>query len=136
MAKDLKRTYGIDVTRVGADIPFANTQIAVSIHFDGSDSRCSTGASIGYQKEHPKAKRTALRWRKIYKNYFPFRWHKDNFTKNLSDYYGFSRVNSEKGFLVLELGEITCNEQVEWLEPRLDIIATKYLNLLWIELER
>jgi len=50
VAKDLKKN-GIDVTRVGADIHFANTKIAISIHFDGSDSRCSTGASIGYQKE-------------------------------------------------------------------------------------
>jgi len=135
VAKDLKKN-GIDVTRVGADIPFANTKIAVAIHFDGSNSRCSTGASIGYESNHPKAKRSALRWKKIYKNYFPFKWHKDNFTKNLSNYYGFSRVNSEKGFLVLELGEITCNEQVEWLEPRLDLIATKISDFIMDELER
>ncbi len=53
-------------------------------------------ASIGYDKHHPKARRTALRWKSIYRGYFPFKWHKDNFTKNLANYYGFSRVNSAK----------------------------------------
>jgi len=133
--RDLKKN-GIDVVRVGADIPIANAQIAVAIHFDGSLSPCSTGASIGYDKYHPRAKRTALRWKRIYKNYFPFKWHKENFTENLSDYYGFNRVNTEKGFLVLELGEITCNKQVKWLEPRLDIIATKISDFIMDELDR
>ncbi|NEW61227.1 hypothetical protein GSY74_08020 [Sulfurovum sp. bin170] len=133
--RELKK-HDIDVTRVGADIPFANTRIAISIHFDGANRACSTGASIGYDINHPKSKRLAHRWKSIYRGYFPFKWHKDNFTKNLSDYYGFSLVNSEKGFLVLELGEITCNEQVEWLEPRLDLISAKIADFIMDELER
>ncbi len=133
--KELKRHH-IDVTRVGASIPISNCRIAVAIHFDGSSKPCSTGASIGYDRNHPKARRLALRWRSIYHNYFPFKWHKSNYTKNLADYYGFSRVNSEKGFLVLELGEITCDKQVEWLEPRLDLIATKIADFIMDELDR
>ncbi len=133
--KELKKN-GIDVVRVGANIPIANARIAVAIHFDGSTKPCSTGASIGYDPYHSRAKRTALRWKKIYKNYFPFKWHKENFTKNLSEYYGFNRVNTEKGFLVLELGEITCNEQIKWLEPRLDLIAIKIADFIMDELDR
>ncbi len=133
--KELKR-HNIDVTRVGASIPISNCKIAVAIHFDGSNRSCSTGASIGYDKNHPKARRLALRWKRIYRNYFPFKWHKCNYTKNLSEYYGFSRVNSEKGFLVLELGEITCDKQVEWLEPRLDLIAMKIADFIMDELDR
>jgi len=133
--KELKKN-GIDVVRVGGKIPIANARIAVAIHFDGSSRACSTGASIGYDKYHPKARRTALRWKKIYKNYFPFKWHKDNFTKNLADYYGFNLVNTEKGFLVLELGEITCNKQVKWLEPRLDLIGDKIADFVMDELDR
>ena len=132
---ELKKN-GIDVVRVGAKIPIANARIAVAIHFDGSRQPCSTGASIGYDKYHPIAKRTALRWKKIYKNYFPFKWHKENFTKNLSEYYGFNRVNTEKGFLVLELGEITCNKQVEWLEPRLELIGDRIADFIIDELDR
>jgi hypothetical protein len=135
LEKELKRN-NIDVTRIGANIPVANARIAVAIHFDGSNTPCSTGASIGYDKEHPRAKRTALRWKSIYRGYFPFKWHKDNFTKNLSHYYGFSRVNSEKGFLVLELGEISCDKQIEWLEPRLDLIALKIADFIMDELDR
>jgi len=133
--KELKKN-GIDVVRVGGKIPIANARIAIAIHFDGSSRPCSTGASIGYDKYHHEAKRTALRWKRIYKNYFPFRWHKENFTKNLAEYYGFNRVNTEKGFLVLELGEITCNKQIEWLEPRLDLIATKIADFIMDELDR
>jgi len=133
--KELKKN-GIDVVRVGGKIPIANARIAVAIHFDGSSRPCSTGASIGYDKYHPKARRTALRWKRIYRNYFPFKWHKENFTKNLAEYYGFNRVNTEKGFLVLELGEITCNKQIEWLEPRLDLIATKIADFIMDELDR
>jgi N-acetylmuramoyl-L-alanine amidase len=133
--KELKKN-GIDVVRVGAKIPIANARIAVAIHFDGSNKPCSTGASIGYDKYHSQARRTALRWKKIYKNYFRFRWHKDNFTKNLADYYGFNRVNTEKGFLVLELGEITCDKQVEWLEPRLELISDKIADFIMDELDR
>ncbi len=132
--KELKK-HNIDVTRVGADIPFANARIAIAIHFDGAKRNCSTGASIGYDENHINAKRTARHWKRIYKEYFPFKWHKDNFTENLSDYYGFSRVNSEKGFLVLELGEITCNKQIEWLEPRLELIAIRIADFIMDELE-
>ena len=77
-----------------------------------------------------------LRWKEEYKEYFPFKWHRDNFTKNLSDYYGFRRVNTEKGFLLLELGEMTCDKQIEWLEPRLELIATKIADFIMDELER
>jgi hypothetical protein len=139
VAKEVERELtrnGVDVTRVGADIPYANARIAVAIHFDGSEQPCSTGASIGYQRDHPQARRTALRWKSIYRDYFRFRWHKDNFTRNLSEYYGFNKVTTEKGFLVLELGEITCAKQIEWLEPRLELIAIKIADFIMDELER
>jgi hypothetical protein len=132
--KELKKN-GIDVVRVGAKIPITNARLAIAIHFDGSKRPCSTGASIGYDHDHIHAKKVAQRWKDVYDEYFPFKWHRDNFTKNLSDYYGFSRVNSEKGFLVLELGEITCNKQIEWLEPRLELIAIKVADMIMDELE-
>jgi len=133
--KELKR-HNIHVTRVGADIPIANARIAISIHFDGTNTPCATGASIGYDSTHINAKKMATRWKEEYKEYFPFKWHRDNFTKNLSDYYGFRRVNTEKGFLLLELGEMTCDKQIEWLEPRLELIATKIADFIMDELER
>jgi len=133
--KELKK-HNIDVTRVGAKIPVTNTRIAISIHFDGAERPCSTGASIGYDVNHINSKKLANSWKRKYKGYFPFKWHHDNFTKNLSDYYGFSRVNSEKGFLVLELGEITCINQTNWLKPRLELIALRIADFIMEELDK
>jgi hypothetical protein len=133
--KELKR-HNIDVTRVGAEIPISNTRIAIAIHFDGSTRPCSTGASIGYDENHINAQNLARDWKRRYKGYFPFKWHHDNFTKNLADYYGFSRVNSEKGFLVLELGEITCKNQTNWLQPRLELIALRIADFIMEELDK
>ena len=132
--KELKR-HKIDVTRVGADIPITNARVAIAIHFDGTKKPCSTGASIGYDSTHLNAKKLADKWREEYKEYFPFKWHPDNFTENLSNYYGFSRVHTEKGFLVLELGEITCDKQVEWLKPRLELISRKLADMIIEELD-
>ena len=133
--EDILKKKGIEVERVGARIPIANAQIAVAIHFDGSENQCATGASIGHDGSRA-SKGMAKRWREDYQTFFPFKWHRDNFTKNLSDYYGFSRVTTTKGFLVLELGEITCKEQTDWLEPRLGEVASRVAYFILKELER
>lgn len=132
----LLKEKGVDVECTGAKIPATNTVIAVAIHFDGSDKECATGASIGYDRNGADAKGMAKRWRSTYSSFFPFKWHGDNFTKNLRDYYGYSKVNATKGFLVLELGEITCEEQTEWLKPRLKEVAAQIANFIIKELKR
>lgn len=131
----LLKEANIEVERVGAKIPISNAQIAIAIHFDGAENQCATGASIGYDKKGSDAKGMAKRWRQAYGTFFPFRWHGDNFTPNLRDYYGYSRVNATRGFLVLELGEITCEEQTDWLAPRLDEVALTIANFIIKELE-
>ena len=51
----------------------------------------------------------------------------DNFTTNLSNYYGFRQVHASGGALVIELGEVTCPAERRWLASRLkwegDLIA-------------
>jgi len=131
----LLEAKGIDVERVGAKIPICNAAIAIAIHFDGSEQHCATGASIG-RNSAPDAKVMAKHWRRQYGSFFPFKWHKDNFTRNLSHYYGFSQVQTTKGFLVLELGELTCKKQTDWLQPRLKQVAAKIANFIIKELKR
>jgi len=114
------RSWGIDVKRVPAKVDFTRAKIAVSIHFDSAKIPCNSGASIGYPNKNSYD--FARKWEKLYKAYFPFRWHKDNFTKNLKHYYAYKKVDAEK-FLVLELGEITCEKQTKWLQPRLKKVA-------------
>lgn len=113
--------YGItSIKRLPAKLPKIHAKIAVAIHFDGAKRACHSGASIGYPNKHSHA--FAQRWKKLYKTYFPYRWHPDNFTPNLSNYYGYYRIKADK-FLLLELGEITCDTQTKWLKPRLKKIA-------------
>lgn len=133
--EDILKKNGIAVERVGARIPSANAVIAVAIHFDGAARECATGASIGHDGS-AGAKAMAKDWRATYGGFFPFKWHKDNFTKNLSHYYGFSQVSTSKGFLVLELGEITCKKQTDWLKPRLGEVASKIAYFIMKELKK
>ena len=114
------RSWDIDVKRVPAKVRFTRAKIAVSIHFDGAKIPCNSGASIGYPSSNSYD--FARRWEKLYKNYFPFGWHEDNFTPNLKEYYAYRWIRAEK-FLILELGEITCEKQTKWLKPRLKKIA-------------
>lgn len=112
--------WEIDVKRVPARVFFTRAEIAVSIHFDGAETPCNSGASVGYPSNGSYA--FAQRWKQLYKNYFPFKWHKDNFTDNLKNYYAYKWIRAEK-FLLLELGELTCERQTTWLKPRLGKIA-------------
>jgi N-acetylmuramoyl-L-alanine amidase len=114
------RSWKIDVKRIPAHVNFTRAKIALSIHFDGAAIPCASGASIGYPSEASHA--FANRWKSLYKSYFPFKWQKDNFTKNLKEYYAYKWIRADK-FLVLELGEMTCKEQTRWLKPRLNKIA-------------
>lgn len=117
-ATRILRSEGYTVAREPADFDGTyDVKAAVFIHFDGTGTPCSSGASIGYHT--PASQPAALLWRKSYGGVFPFRFQPDNFTKNLSDYYGFRQVHASNGALVLELGELTCPAQKAWLTPRL-----------------
>ena len=115
---DVLRAHGVSVAREPADFDgsFA-VDAAIFIHFDGSTSPCSSGASIGYHQ--PRFRTAASEWRTLYSTYFPFGFEPDDFTKGLRDYYGFKQVQARDGALVLELGELTCASQRAWLQRRL-----------------
>lgn len=120
VAKQLK-AWGIhSVKRLPAKLHFVRAKIAVSIHFDGAKVSCNSGASIGYPNKDSYG--FAKRWKSLYQDYFPFKWHRDNFTPNLRNYYGYQWIKADK-FLLLELGELTCDTQTKWLKPRLKKIA-------------
>lgn len=127
------QTWDIEVKRVPAKLPLMRANIAISIHFDSAKTICTSGASVGYENNASQA--FAQDWKALYKDYFPFIWHRDNFTETLSDYYGYNRIRAEK-FLVLELGELTCDKQTTWLKPRLKKIAHLIAYSIAQELER
>ena len=120
VAKQLKHWGISSVVRMPAKVHFARAKIAVAIHFDGAKTPCNSGASIGYPSADSHA--FAQKWKALYTDYFPFKWHEDNFTPNLRNYYAYRWIRADK-FLLLELGEITCDTQTQWLKPRLRKIA-------------
>jgi len=126
------RAWQIEVKRVPADILHERANIAVAIHFDGAKHICHSGASVGYP-DNNASYLFAQQWKKLYKPYFPFKWHEDNFTYNLKNYYAYHRIDAEK-FLVVELGEITCEKQTTWLKPRLKKIARLIAYTIALEL--
>ncbi len=112
------REHGVSVAREPADFDGTyDVDAAVFIHFDGSTSPCASGASIGYHE--PRFAPAAQQWRALYSQYFPYGFQPDDFTVGLRDYYAFRQVDARNAALVLELGELTCPQQREWLAPRL-----------------
>lgn len=117
-AAAILRAHRVSVARLPADFHGKyRVDAALFIHFDGSDPPCRSGASIGYA--HKRDAYAAAAWRTLYSSTWPFAFEPDNFTENLRDYYAFRQVRAPKGSLVIELGEITCPQQRDWLEPRL-----------------
>lgn len=111
------REAGVSVARVPADFDGRyDVRSAIFIHYDGNSVPCRSGASVGYH--HAADEPAAAAWKALYGKYIPFGFQPDNFTKNLSNYYGFRQVDAPDGALVLELGELTCPSQRAWLEPR------------------
>jgi len=115
------RQWGVEVLRVPADTSMVRADIAVAVHFDSAQRVCRSGASVGYPDTNA-SRRFAQRWKALYKPLFPFGWHEDNFTENLKDYYAYATIRADK-FLVLELGELTCDAQRRWLKPRLTYLG-------------
>lgn len=97
-------------------------KLAISIHFDGSSKPCASGASMGYP--HPSAapsnKVVADQWRKIYSEFWPYKWMPDNFTGGLRGYYGYAYTKTSVAELLLEMGELSCPTQKAWLDVRVD----------------
>ena len=126
---EVLQSAGLDVLRVNADEVREKHYLvtaAVYIHFDAPEKVCSSGASIGYpaadSEYHHHGARSAdaaAAWRELYRRYIPYRFMPDNFTRNLLDYYAFGPVDVTDSQLVLEMGELTCKRQADWMQPRL-----------------
>ncbi|MCK5902362.1 MAG: N-acetylmuramoyl-L-alanine amidase [Cocleimonas sp.] len=121
-ATRILRDAGVRVIRAKADRKrVSHIKLAVSIHFDGSQHACKTGASIGFN--HASDRSAAKEWKRLYRDIFPFQWMKDNFSKNLKYYYNYRYTVASDAELVLELGEMSCPAQARWLSPRLEYLG-------------
>ncbi len=119
-ATRILKEAGVNVLRVNADEIEGNNyyvQVAISIHFDGRTSLCSSGAHIGF--EDPADSPAAQEWKTLYSTHWPYAWLEDNISKNVSQYYGYKNFEAKDSEFLMELGEISCLEQSEWFKPRL-----------------
>ncbi len=118
-ATRILREAGVSVIRKNAFIDDDRYQVkvAVYLHFDGSDSPCRSGASIGYRYDAHRP--GAAAWKALYSQYWPFKWMPDNFTPDLREYYGFRYTTVSDCALVIEFGELTCEQQAIWLRDNL-----------------
>ncbi len=120
-ATEILRGTGITVVRENGFFDKNYTvELAVYLHFDGSNRSCSSGASVGYPQGNPVGsnKPTANLWKDIYEDYWPYQWMPDNFTKGLRGYYGYAYTSTSIAEMLIEFGEISCPEQDAWLQPR------------------
>jgi hypothetical protein len=128
-ATRILREAGVTVIRENAFLSGRyDVKVAIFIHFDGSDSPCASGASVGYND--PTDRPAADEWKQLYSRYWPYRWMDDNFTANLRGYYGYRYTNTTDSEFVIELGEISCREQAEWLKPRLKWLGALIAHFL------
>lgn len=122
------RAAGYRVVRRPADYAGHDTaREAVFLHFDGSETPCGSGASVGFPETTSRA--FVDGWEKAYRAWFPFRFVGENFTANEREYYGFRKVDAPEKMLI-EFGEITCPAQRTWLAPRLRELGDRVARFL------
>lgn len=115
-----------------------NFDYFVSLHFDGSNRKCSTGPSIGYPEsksgyKHIPSMEFGQRWKSAYSKYYPKSldgWMTDNFTRNLAGYYMFNQIQSDKKLLI-EFAELTCPKSSYWAllnADHLGVVLAEFLG--------
>lgn len=124
------RNDGADIKTllIGADniTPGLKTRIFLALHTDAAENSCAVGPSVGYHNKgdakgmHGIAVALACTLR--LKDAAQFM--RDNYTKNLSDYYAYSQIDSEQFEGVLEMSELTCPSQENLLLERVDDLTT------------
>ncbi|MCP4214825.1 MAG: hypothetical protein GY765_09215 [bacterium] len=135
-ATRLLRAAGIDVIREDAflDPEKYRVDLALFIHFDGSDSPGASGASIGFDDISDKP--AADQWKTLYSKYWPYKWMPDNFTSNLRNYYGYRYTVTSDAEMVFEMGELTHRDQALWLKPRLKWLGSLIAHFVSSRLEK
>ncbi|MBW1942621.1 MAG: hypothetical protein JRJ51_07285 [Deltaproteobacteria bacterium] len=111
---------GAGVTVIHEDATLQDTYkvaVAVFCHFDGNSDSRHQKASVGY--DDPTDKPAASAWKTEYGKIWPYGFHSDNFTSNLSGYYGFKYTRTTDAEFVIEFGTISNDEAAQWIKDRL-----------------
>ena len=114
---------------INADEPYNSYRgdAFIALHCDGG-APGSRGASVGYKTAEGNA--LAQRWKAAYAAQgFPGGWRNDNYTTNLSGYYGFSRCLDvgNRACIVVEHGFLTNSQDKAWIQANI----TKCAAAVW-----
>jgi hypothetical protein len=117
-ATDILRKHGVTVIHEDASLDKDYfVDLAVFCHFDGSTNPDAKKASVGY--DDPTDKPASDDWKAAYSTIWNYGWHADNFTSNLSGYYGYKYTYTQDSEFVIEFGTISNDEVAFWIKERL-----------------
>ena len=112
------RRAGVSVLREPARCrALARAQAAVFLHFDGAETPCSTGASLGFPGR--VASREADAGRRCTADSSRSRFRPTTSPIISSTTTATSTSTHRRGSLLIEFGDISCSKQHEWLKSRL-----------------
>jgi hypothetical protein len=130
-AAGILEAAGVKVLRLPGYVPGTyHVKAAVFIHFDGADTPCSSGASVGYPPGSSRDAAIADAWKALYAAHWPYKVMRDNFTPNERDYYAYHHVIASKGEFLMEGGEMSCPKQYAWLKAHLNWEAALLAHFL------
>lgn len=109
---------GVKVRVIDADEPRSRYagDVFVALHADSSSSPSARGASVGYQT--PEGRELASRWKACYLGRgWPGSFRADNYTANLSRYYGvrIAVATGNRRAVILEHGFLSNPAEKRWM---------------------
>lgn len=137
-AAEILNEHGVSVIKSDASIKGSHTKfhvaLAVFLHFDGTDNPNAGGASVGYNDDSDAPAASA--WKTLYREFYPFGWHSDNYTVNLRSYYGYANTVTSDSEFVIEFGTLSNPVEAKWLKPRLEWLGKLLAHYLSKRLDK
>jgi len=132
-ATETLRRDGFTVKTRPADyLGHDRARIALFLHFDGSPHPCDGGASVGFP---PGTNHSFVQaWEHRYGAIFPYRFVGENISSNEAHYYAYRRVTTPGQTMLIEFGEMTCEKQERWMQPRLHELGVAVARFVRAEL--
>lgn len=121
------RGDGHTVKVIGADDPVPASDAFIALHCDGSGDRARRGASVGYPDAN--GGKLAGLWKQEHSKIYDGGWHRDNYTTNLSGYYGFRRSSAKYRFLAEHCTNTNATDEA-WLFSHIVEVAAAHRDAL------
>jgi N-acetylmuramoyl-L-alanine amidase len=113
-----------------------DTRIFISVHADGSLKPCAVGPSLSYKEAAATHAMHAFGWALAQSLGFAYEdFMKDGYTSASANYYMFKNVKADILAGLLELGEISCEEQETVIVDNVDLLSRNIAHTIKFLLE-